>query len=71
MTVQDDPWGQAVYDWLEDNDRILLNDGSPARYFYHRDRNNLSASDLTNVDPRTAEFCSWTPLAELSSDHLG
>ena len=61
---------QAVYDWLEDNDRILLNDGSPAHHSHHRYRSNLSAPDLTIADPRTAEFCSLTLLVDLSCEHL-
>ena len=30
--VQADLRGQAVYDWLEENDPILLNDGSQTRF---------------------------------------
>ena len=62
-----DSKGQALCDWLDDNNKVLLNDGNPTRTSINNQDNALSITDLTILDPANAEWCTWELVGDLSS----
>ena len=63
------PRGAELYNWVEENEVAVLNDGKPARAAQFQPGCGLSAPDITIVNSEAADRFSWQPLNELSSDH--
>ena len=63
------PRGMELYNWVEENEMALLNDGKPTRAARFQQWCGLSAPDITIVNSEAADRFSWQPLNELSSDH--
>ena len=66
--VQGMPQGVELYNWVEENEIAVLNDGKPTRAARFRQGCGLSAPDITIVNSEAADRFSWQPLNELSSD---
>ena len=45
-----DPSGTAIYSWLVDNSKVVLNDGSPTRALRAENGAGVSVTDFTFVD---------------------
>ena len=58
-----------IYNWVEENEMAVLNDGKPTRAARLQQGCGLSAPDITIVNSEAADRFSWQPLNELSSDH--
>ena len=63
------PRGAELYNWVEENEMAVLNDGKPTRAAQFQQGCVLSAPDITIVNSEAADRFSWQPLNELSSDH--
>ena len=63
------PRGAVLYNWVEENEMAVLNDGKPTRATRFQQGCGLSAPDITIVNSEAADRFSWQPLNELSSDH--
>ena len=63
------PRGAELYNWVEENEMAVLNDGKPTRAARFQQGCGLSAPDITIVNSESADRFSWQPLNELSSDH--
>ena len=63
------PRGAELYNWVEENEMAVLNDGKPTRAAWIQQGCGLSAPDITIVNSEAADRFSWQPLNELSSDH--
>ena len=64
-----DSHGRAVFDWVEKNDLVLLNDGSPTRL--DPGRGTFSCLDLTFTSPKMANRMFWQVIHDSwSSDHF-
>ena len=63
------PRGAELYNWVEENEMAVLNDGKPTRAARFQQGCGLSAPDITIVNSEAANRFSWQPLNELSSDH--
>ena len=63
------PRGAELYNWVEENEMAVLNDGKPTRAARFQQGYGLSAPDITIVNSEAADRFSWQPLNELSSDH--
>ena len=61
--------GVELYNWVEENEMAVLNDGKPTRAARFQQWCGLSAPDITIVNSEAADRISWQPLNELSSDH--
>ena len=62
------PRGAELYNWVEENEMAVLNDGKPTRAARFQQGCDLSASDITILNSDAADRFSWQPLNELSSD---
>ena len=67
--AQDMPRGAELYNWVEENEMAVLNDGKPTRAARIQQGCGLSAPDITTVNSEAVDRFSWQPLNELSSDH--
>ena len=63
------PRGAELYNWVEENEMAVLNDGKPTRAARFKQGCGLSAPDITIVNSEAADRFSWQPLNDLSSDH--
>ena len=63
------PRGAELYNWVEENEMAVLNDGKPTRAARFQQGCGLSAPDITIVNSEAADRISWQPHNELSSDH--
>ena len=63
------PRGAELYNWVEENEMAVLNDGKSTRAARFQQGCGLSAPDITIVNSEAADRFSWQPLNELSSDH--
>ena len=63
------PRGAELYNWVEQNEMAVLNDGKPTRAARFQQGCGLSAPDITIINSEAADRFSWQPLNELSSDH--
>ena len=63
------PRGAELYNWVEENEMAVLNDGKPTRAAQFQQGCDLSAPDITIFNSEAADRFSWQPLNELSSDH--
>ena len=63
------PRGVELYNWVDENEMAVLNDGKPTRAARFQQGCGISASDITIVNSEAADRFSWQPLNELSSDH--
>ena len=63
------PRGAELYNWVEENEMAVLNDGKPTRAAGFQQGCSLSAPDITIVNSEAADRFSWQPLNELSSNH--
>ena len=63
------PRGAELYNWVDENEMAVLNDGKPTRAARFQQWCVLSAPDITIVNSEAADRFSWQPLNELSSDH--
>ena len=63
------PRGAELYNWVEENEMAVLNDGKPTRAARFQQGCGLSAPDITIVNSEAADRFIWQPLSELSSDH--
>ena len=63
------PRGAKLYNWVEENEMAVLNDGKPTRSARFQQGCGLSAPDITIVNSEARDRFSWQPLNELSSDH--
>ena len=63
------PRGAELYNWVEDNEMVVFNDGKPTRAVRFQQGCGLSAPDITIVNSEAADRFSWRTLNELSSDH--
>ena len=63
------PRGAELYNWVEENEMAVLNDGTPTRAARFQQGCCLSIPDITIVNSEAADRFSWQPLNELSSDH--
>ena len=63
------PRGAELYNWVEENEMAVLNDGKPTRAARFQQGSGLGAPDITIVNSEAADRFSWQPLNELSSDH--
>ena len=61
--------GAELYNWVEENEMAVLNDGKPTRAARFQQGCGLSAPDITIFNSAAADRFSWQPLNELSSDH--
>ena len=62
------PRGAELYNWVEENEMAVLNDGKPTRAARFQQGCGLSAPDITIVNSEAADRFSWQPLNELVSD---
>ena len=67
--AQDMPRGVELYNWNEENEMAVLNDGKPPRAARFQQGCGLSAPDITIVNTEAADRFSLQPLNELSTDH--
>ena len=58
-----------LYNWVEENEMVVLNAGKPTRAARFQQGCGLSAPYITIVNSEAADRFSWQPLNELSSDH--
>ena len=63
------PRGAELYNWVEENEMAVLNDGKPTRSARFQQGCGPSAPDITIVNSEVADRFSWQQLNELSSDH--
>ena len=63
------PRGGELYNWVEENEMAVLNDGKPTRAARFQQGSGLCAPNITIVNSEAADRFSWQPLNELSSDH--
>ena len=63
------PRGAELYNWVEENEMAVLNDGKPTRAARFQQGCGLNAPDITIVNSEAADRFNWQPLSELSSDH--
>ena len=63
------PRGAELYNWVEENEMAVLNDGKPRRAARFQQGCGLSAPDITIVNSEAADRFRWQPINELSSDH--
>ena len=63
------PWGSELYNWFEENEIAVLNDGKPTRAARFQQGCGLSAPDITIVKSEAEDRFGWQPHNELSSDH--
>ena len=63
------PRGAELYNWVEENEMAVLNDGKPTRAALFQQGCGLSGPDITIVNSEAADRFSWQPLNELSSEH--
>ena len=63
------PRDAELYNWVEENEMAVLNDGKLTRAARFQQGCGLSAPDITIVNSEAADRFSWQPLNELSSDH--
>ena len=63
------PRGAELYNWVEENEMTVLNDGKPTRAARFQQGCGLGAPDITIVSSEAADSFNWQPLNELSSDH--
>ena len=63
------PRGAELYNWVEENEMAVLNDGKPTRAARFQQGCCLCAPDITIFNSEAADRFSWQPLNELSSDH--
>ena len=63
------PRGVELYNWVEENEMAVLNDGKPTRAARFQQGCSRSAPNITIVNSEAADRFSWQPLNELSSDH--
>ena len=61
--------GAELYNWVEENEMAVLNDGKPTRADQFKQGCGLSAPDITIVNSEAADRFSWQPLNEPSSNH--
>jgi len=67
-STHNDSKGRALVDFLDNNNLVLLNDGSGTRICRN---GNLSPLDLTFASPSISRKCAWTVLSdECNSDHF-
>lgn len=59
--------GEDLYDFIEANNLVILNDGSTT--FYGNSK-KTSSVDLTPTTPNISLKCDWTPTDTLGSDHM-
>ena len=65
-STNSDAAGKGVVDWLDSQDLVLLNDGSPTRF----DSGGFTHIDLTVTSPNLATTSAWgTAPDSLGSDH--
>ena len=62
------PRGVELYNWVEEHEMAVLNDGKPTRAARFQQGCGLCAPDITIVNSEAADRFSWQPLNELSSD---
>ena len=60
--------GAELYNWVEENEMAVLNDGKPTRAARFQQGCGLSCLDITIINSEAADRFSWQPLNELSSD---
>ena len=60
----------ALFQWAEDNFKLVLNDGTPTRVFRDNQGSVFSSPDITLVDADAANSFDWSVLNELNSDHF-
>ena len=63
------PRGAELYNWVDENEMAVLNDGKPTRVAGFQQGCGLRAPDITIFNSAAADRFSWQPLNELSSDH--
>ena len=63
------PLGAELYNWVEENEIAVLNDGKPTRAARFQQGCGLSAPDITIINSEAADRFSWQPLNEQISDH--
>ena len=63
------PRGAELYNWVEENEMAVLNDGKPTRAARFQQGCGLRAADITIVNSEAADRFIRQPLNELSSDH--
>ena len=67
--AQGKPRGAELYNWFEENELAVLNDGKPTRAARFQQGCSLSAPDNTIVNSEAADRFSWQPLNKLILDH--
>ena len=68
--ARSDDRGTALFQWVEDNSKLVLNDGTPTRASRNNQGPGFSSSDITLVDADAANSFDWSVLNELNSDHF-
>ena len=58
-----------LYNWVEENEMAVLNDGKPTRAARFQQGCGLSAPDIPIANSEAADRVSWQPLNELRSDN--
>ena len=64
----EDEEAKILIDWCEEQDYLILNDGSATRM--NRTQGTKSSPDITIAKNNIAEKCEWNVRKKLSSDHL-
>ena len=67
--AQSMPRGAELYNWVEENEMAVLNDGKPTRAARFQQVCGLSVPDITIVTSEAKDRFSRQQLNELSSDH--
>ena len=62
------PRGAELYNWVKENEMVVLNDDKPTKAARFQQGCSLCAPDITIVNSEAADCFSWQPLNELSSD---
>ena len=68
--ARSDERGTALFQWAEDNSKLVLNDGTPTRASRNNQGPGFSSPDITLVDADAANSFNWSVLNELNSDHF-
>ena len=68
--ARSDERGTALFQWAEDNSKLVLNDGTPTRASRNNQGPGFSSPDITLVDADAANSFDWSVLNEFNSDHF-
>ena len=60
----------VLFQWAEDNSKLVLNDGTPTRASRNNQGPGFSSPDITLVDADAANSFDWPVLNKLNSDYF-